>query len=133
MSNEIQQIQVTQQTQVTFQRQSGSTEKPKSTPTVSSLGQGDSVTLSNVRSNILQLEAQITQFKLQEEQQLGQLLNEQLSQLEQSASQRRNALNVAMQTIGNQYVALPAVMDSQSVAYSLHKQIESQQIVNLKI
>ena len=95
------------------------------------LQQGDAVSISSIRSNILNLEAQITQFKLQEEQQLSGVLNQQLDTLESSASERRETLTKALKIISDQRLMLPGVVENHSIDHSFMRQIEGQESVVL--
>lgn len=105
--------------------------KPVAAPVAqgAALQQGDGVSLGNIRANILNLEAQITQFKLQEEQHLAGVLNTQLDTLEASASERRDTLTKALKIISDQRLMLPGVIENHSVPHSFLRQIEGQESV----
>lgn len=88
---------------------------------------GDTLNISTVRTNVLQLEAQIAQFKLMEEQQLGNLLNSKLTELENAAASRRQVLNQSLNIVSEQRAQLPMYIENRSVEYSYMRQIEGQE------
>lgn len=95
--------------------------KPADTP------KGDQLDITGIRAQMFNLEAQIANLKLQEEQRLGTILNDQLSYLEQVAAVQRSTLNFSLAKTSSQRSALPVHIEYQSVDYSYLKQIEGRE------
>jgi hypothetical protein len=88
---------------------------------------GDTLDFTSIRAQVFDLEARIANLKLQEEQRLGTILNDQLSYLEQVASVQRATLNYSLARTTAQRGALPVYIEYQSVDYSYLKQIEGRE------
>lgn len=88
---------------------------------------GDQLDITGIRAQMFNLEAQIANLKLQEEQRLGTILNDQLDYLEQVAAVQRNTLNFSLAKTSSQRSALPLFIEYQSIDYSYLKQIEGRE------
>ncbi|MBM3269217.1 MAG: hypothetical protein FJZ01_16370 [Candidatus Sericytochromatia bacterium] len=90
---------------------------------------GDQLDITSIRARMFDLEAQIANLKLQEEQRLGKVLNDQLTYLEQTAAVQRATLNFSLAKASSQRAALPVFIEYQSIDYSYLKQIEGREQV----
>ncbi len=87
----------------------------------------DQLDITSIRSQVFSLEAQIANLKLQEEQRLGSILNDQLDYLEQVAAVQRGTLDYSLAKTSAQRGALPVFIEYQSIDYSYLKQIEGRE------
>jgi len=95
---------------------------------------GDNLSLTQIRGEVMNLEVRITEFKMQEEQRLGGMLDQQLSFLEGVAKDQKDVLmgnlDVTKQELGAKLERvskyrdlLPAVVEYGSEDYAHHMQI----------
>lgn len=116
--------------------------RPQQTAPTTAMGQ-DRMSLSQIRSSEMNLQAKITELKLKEESYLSGMLNEQLDFLQQVASEQKDALLGNLQTekaglegklerISQYRQLLPDVVEYGSLDYAHHMQISDreQQVLN---